>query len=1251
MASINYDFIIVGAGSSGSALASVLSTKGLTLLIERGANHTAYPMSTVRQGWPQIAVQVLEKYKAKGSGHWLGTANVLGGGSALNGCACWRAEREIFEGLGLDLEKVERNFEYLEDRICLTKEDSEYDKIIIDAWRNHSFHVVESSSGFGSWSNISSSSPTVQRARTILDPLGKRKPASFLFESALSYDGSSILSQGNLTVFLLSKVKRVLFSDNKEAVGVDINSPAGDFSVYVRKGGKVFLNAGSFETPKLLMLSGIGSSETLLKFDIPVVYDNPEVGRNLIERKDIGITLPMMKSIEGDDVSMFDIAAIGKETWASPFHKYAVEWGNLLQACNACAPVNRTDVCIEQMFGALSFYGGGRDSSLSPMYVAQRHPMTRGTVTLASSNYNDSPIVDDGWDLVLENLSPDARHDLDVLVDGLMELVLNVISDTSLLDAFGYPLSNKTGEFPTGFFDVVNKGFAAISDELDKCSFSKVVIPDNQCSSWDNCFPTIPTLPNERNKLREVVFETLASSHHCAGTCRAGAVVEKGSLAVKGVQGLYVSDLSVVTQPVDIHPMMSAMALGLIMGESIESVPMQDHDSFPVTLSIICVTVLVFVLALLASLLNKDQKDITVTSTIMKRISPLTAPKIVAQIERSLVDNLNNGGHNDHYKKSDFSKSTMSTSLMVWSGVSCTYETGRRTKKSSVTPLINNFGSMNEGEVTAIMGPSGSGKSTLLNILAGRKSVGTVRGDFSVLGRPFNVSTNGLRNLSAIMKGELAYIPQQEYFYPTQTCEEVVAFQANMKFGRANPVERRSAVHNCLSIVGLPPGTFADRKIGGDLAGRITLLGLSGGERKRLALACALVLKPKMLFIDELTSGLDSENSLLIMNLLKNLSIRERVASMVIIHQPDPEMFALFDRLILLSKGRCIFSDNVSNLSTFYECNYEEKEPSDTMIARDLIRKASAFDLDNNNFYRGESLDLSVVKTKPSQLAPDTSSTSGYFWKLFIIFQRNLTNQYVRNITNVGARLVSYSTLSAIVGAIFWQVGSSDLERGLSMDEASKVIGSSVFLLTISYLLPFASIPVFVSDKRFLAAESALDLYESWMYGASQIFLEFVFLTLASIVETSIVFPMCTMANPTIPIWRSYLTVLSILNFSGLVGSTLVLCCSIWLPSQDLAFLVASTISTISLSLSGGFLPFAEMPGLANALQWISPIKYSFQALVIAQLTGTSSEKLIDLSEFNTPSTTSENIYVLFCIFICLSILTAIGMARVKEVY
>ena len=70
MMAVNYDFIVIGGGSSGSALASNLASKGLTLLIERGANHTAYPQSIVRQGSPQIAAIALERIRNNRSGHW-----------------------------------------------------------------------------------------------------------------------------------------------------------------------------------------------------------------------------------------------------------------------------------------------------------------------------------------------------------------------------------------------------------------------------------------------------------------------------------------------------------------------------------------------------------------------------------------------------------------------------------------------------------------------------------------------------------------------------------------------------------------------------------------------------------------------------------------------------------------------------------------------------------------------------------------------------------------------------------------------------------------------------------------------------------------------------------------------------------------------------------------------------------------------------------------------------------------------------
>lgn len=236
------------------------------------------------------------------------------------------------------------------------------------------------------------------------------------------------------------------------------------------------------------------------------------------------------------------------------------------------------------------------------------------------------------------------------------------------------------------------------------------------------------------------------------------------------------------------------------------------------------------------------------------------------------------------------------------------------------------------------------------------------------------------------------------------------------------------------------------------------------------------------------------------MKLLKDLSIKMHVATLIIIHQPSPDTFALFDSLILLSKGRCLFSDSCSNLSTFYRSNYDENIPTNAVLADDLIVKASAYDPSDDNAMRmidpnicedfsapvgGSSSNISLVVDGNDNL--NFTSISRAFFKLFVIFHRNLVNQYIRNITNVGARLASYSGLSLIVGAVFWKVGITDSDRGLTFEESNMVLRTTLFLMNVSYLLPFSTIPVFFADKKFLAAESALGLYPTWMYGMSQV--------------------------------------------------------------------------------------------------------------------------------------------------------------------
>jgi ABC-type multidrug transport system permease subunit len=82
----------------------------------------------------------------------------------------------------------------------------------------------------------------------------------------------------------------------------------------------------------------------------------------------------------------------------------------------------------------------------------------------------------------------------------------------------------------------------------------------------------------------------------------------------------------------------------------------------------------------------------------------------------------------------------------------------------------------------------------------------------------------------------------------------------------------------------------------------------------------------------------------------------------------------------------------------------------------------------------------------------------------------------------------------------------------------------------------------------------------------------------------------------------AFSTFLAILVPSGCLGSAIVFLCAVLLPSQDLAFAVGSGAVTLSLAVSGAFVPLPRIPSFASWLQWVSPVKYTFQVRLWPQL-------------------------------------------------
>jgi NitT/TauT family transport system ATP-binding protein len=179
------------------------------------------------------------------------------------------------------------------------------------------------------------------------------------------------------------------------------------------------------------------------------------------------------------------------------------------------------------------------------------------------------------------------------------------------------------------------------------------------------------------------------------------------------------------------------------------------------------------------------------------------------------------------------------------------------------------------GEFVAIVGPTGCGKSTLLNAAAGllTPSVGDVR--------IFGGSLSGLNSRSG-------YLFQQDALMPWKTALENVAVALEPK-GVAKR-EAQEKARQWLKRVGL--ATFIDR---------YPHL-LSGGQRKRVALAQVLIRDPEILLMDEPFGPLDAQTRQIMGNLLLDLWAADRKAVLFVTHDLE-EAISLSDRVVVMSAG------------------------------------------------------------------------------------------------------------------------------------------------------------------------------------------------------------------------------------------------------------------------------------------------------------------------------------------------------------
>ncbi|KAI9826735.1 MAG: hypothetical protein M1819_007280 [Sarea resinae] len=215
-------------------------------------------------------------------------------------------------------------------------------------------------------------------------------------------------------------------------------------------------------------------------------------------------------------------------------------------------------------------------------------------------------------------------------------------------------------------------------------------------------------------------------------------------------------------------------------------------------------------------------------------------------------------------------------------------------------------GVVQPGQIMAIMGASGAGKTTFLDILAKKNKRGVVEGAILV---------NGEKFVDSEYRNVIGFVDQEDTMLPTLSVHETILNSALLRLPRDMSL---SAKEQRVMEVEKQLGIFAIRNqlIGSEEGnGR----GISGGEKRRVGIACELVTSPSILFLDEPTSGLDAFNAFNVVECLVTLTKNYNRTVVFTIHQPRSNIVALFDQLILLAKGKTVYSGPFANCQSYFD--------------------------------------------------------------------------------------------------------------------------------------------------------------------------------------------------------------------------------------------------------------------------------------------------------------------------------------------
>ncbi|XP_015572858.1 ABC transporter G family member 29 [Ricinus communis] len=558
----------------------------------------------------------------------------------------------------------------------------------------------------------------------------------------------------------------------------------------------------------------------------------------------------------------------------------------------------------------------------------------------------------------------------------------------------------------------------------------------------------------------------------------------------------------------------------------------------------------------------------------------------------------------------------------------------RLAKRINHTILKDVSGIIKPSRMTLLLGPPSSGKTTLLLALAGKLD--------STLRVQGQVSYNGYRLDEFEPRKTSAYVSQNDLHLGDLTVKETFDYSVRFQgighrqdllieldrrekeagiipdadvdlFMKATAIEEAKTsliTDYILKLLGLD--ICKDTLVGDEMQ-----RGISGGQKKRVTTGEMIVGPTKTLFMDEISTGLDSSTTYQIIKCMQQIVHLNQATVLMSLLQPDPETFELFDDVILLSGGQIVYQGPREHALAFFErCGFkcpERKGIADFLQEVTSKKDQEQYWADDSKPYRYKSVTEFATQFKAfhagrhlkNELAIPYDKERSHkealsFHKCTIPKLQLLIASTERELLLKWRTLPVYifKTVQVLILAIITSTVFLRTTLDINYDDGSLYVGATIFALIVNMFNGFAELSITVTRLPVFYKQRDLLFCPAWAFTVPNFLLGLPISIVESIVWTGVTYFSIGFAPEASRFSKQLLVVFLIQQMAAGLFRLMAGVCRTMIIAHT-----GGALSLLILFLLGGFiLPKGRIPVWWTWAHWVSPLSYGFNALIVNEL-------------------------------------------------